>query len=131
MKSSSTMIHKPTTMIILLISMLGLHTTRGANLRGLQPSGFDPPEPKYLIRHANKQAGSSATANLCSAGLYRADQLKQVFSGNQYEQDSVKFATPNRLFAYVYKEGDAQRCEETFTPLHDSTGLYIHQVKPS
>ena len=132
MKSSSTMIHKLTTMIILLISILGLHTTRGANLRGLQQSGFVPPEPTvYLIRHANKQAGSSATANLCSAGMYRADQLQQVFSGNQYEQDSVKFATPNRLFAYVYKEGDAQRCEETLTPIHDSTGLYIHQVKPS
>jgi hypothetical protein len=69
-----------TNMIALVVNMALLSTAIGDNLQGLS-GGFVPKEKTvYLIRHADKHGENG---QLCSAGLYRAEQLKQVFSGKQ------------------------------------------------
>jgi len=112
-----------------LVSMALTSTAIGDdNLQDLS-DGYAPHEKTvYLIRHADKH---KENGNLCAAGVYRAEELKKVFSGNakKYHNDSVHFAEPNALFAYMYKEGDAQRCHETLDPIHNSTGHHIHEVK--
>jgi len=107
-----------------LVSMALISTAIGDdNLQDLS-SGYVPHDKTvYLIRHADK---NGQNGDLCAAGVYRAKQLKHVFNGKEYHSDKVKFAEPNGLFAYMYKEGDHQRCYETLS--YVTTGQHIHKV---
>ena len=89
----------------------------------------------YLIRHANKSCHHDHSANLCAAGVYRADHLKDVFNGKQYKSNKTTFKTPEHIFAYMYDEKTyktTQRCHETVVPIAASlNGKWVHKIEHS